>query len=87
MIKNPTNIFALTLSNKVQLCNFSRQSTVNLNVFLLLIILHHVTCTAVDFILCLQLLEDQQQLAVAVSAERKKDAMIEQLDKVCMFLK
>ena len=33
-------------------------------------------------ILCLQLLEVQQQLAVAVSAERKKDAMIEQLDKV-----
>lgn len=32
--------------------------------------------------LCLQLLEVQQQLAVAVSAERKKDAMIEQLDKV-----
>lgn len=31
----------------------------------------------------LQLLEVQQQLAVAVSAERKKDAMIEQLDKVC----
>ena len=30
-----------------------------------------------------QLLEVQQQLAVAVSAERKKDAMIEQLDKVC----
>ena len=29
-----------------------------------------------------QLLEVQQQLAVAVSAERKKDAMIEQLDKV-----
>jgi len=28
------------------------------------------------------LLEVQQQLAVAVSAERKKDAMIEQLDKV-----
>ena len=33
-------------------------------------------------ILFLQLLEVQQQLAVAVSAERKKDAMIEQLDKV-----
>jgi len=29
------------------------------------------------------LLENQQQLAVAVSADRKKDAMIEQLDKVC----
>lgn len=35
-------------------------------------------------ILCSQLLEAQQQLAVAVSAERKKDAMIEQLDKVCL---
>ena len=35
-------------------------------------------------ILCSQLLEAQQQLAVAVSAERKKDAMIEQLDKVCV---
>lgn len=33
-----------------------------------------------------KLLEVQQQLAVAVSAERKKDAMIEQLDKVCEIL-
>jgi hypothetical protein len=29
-----------------------------------------------------QLLEIQQQLAVSVSSERKKDVMIEQLDKV-----
>ena len=35
-------------------------------------------------ILCVlfQLLEVQQQLAVAVNTDRKKDAMIEQLDKV-----
>lgn len=30
----------------------------------------------------LQLLETQQELAVAVSADRKKDVMINQLDKV-----
>ena len=29
-----------------------------------------------------QLLELQQQLAIAVSSERKKDVMVEQLDKV-----
>jgi len=32
------------------------------------------------------LLEVQQQLAVAVSAEQKKDVMIEQLDKVAFKL-
>lgn len=32
--------------------------------------------------LCCQLLEVQQQLAVAVSADRRKDIMIDQLDKV-----
>ena len=31
------------------------------------------------------MLELQQQLAVAISTDRKKDAMIEQLDKVSCF--
>ena len=35
-----------------------------------------------SFIRSFQLLETQQELAVAVSADRKKDVMINQLDKV-----
>ena len=34
-----------------------------------------------------KLLETQQQLAVAISTDKKKDAMIEQLDKVGRFAK
>jgi hypothetical protein len=36
-------------------------------------------CTDVN---TLQLLETQQQLAVAISTDKRKDLMIEQLDKV-----
>ena len=37
-------------------------------------------------VLLTQVLELQQNLAVSVSTERKKDLMIEQLDKVCIKL-
>ena len=45
---------------------------------------------AVDVLFSFQNLELQQQLAVAVSTDRKKDGMIQQLDKVrikCMSIK